>query len=72
VVTLAALYGAGDSVAGPKVAERLAVPLLDRAIPESVAQRTGLTQDAVADIDLIVAASQARVEATSATPADIA
>ncbi|HEX5202272.1 hypothetical protein ACFQS1_38805 [Paractinoplanes rhizophilus] len=40
--------------------------------PESVAQRTGLTQDAVADIDLIVAASQARVEATSATPADIA
>jgi cytidylate kinase len=51
VVTLAALYGAGGSVVGPKVAERLAVPLLDRAITERVAERTGLSEDAVADID---------------------
>jgi hypothetical protein len=51
VVTLAALYGAGGSVVGPKVAERLAVPLLDRAITEQVAERTGLSEDAVADID---------------------
>jgi Cytidylate kinase-like family len=51
VVTLAALYGAGGSVVAPKVAERLSVPLLDRAIPETVAKQTGLTEDAVADID---------------------
>jgi cytidylate kinase len=51
VVTLAALYGAGGSVVGPKVAERLAVPLLDRAIPEQVAKQTGLTEDAVAAVD---------------------
>jgi cytidylate kinase len=51
VVTLAALYGAGGSVVGPTVAERLSVPLLDRAIPETVAKQTGLTEDAVADID---------------------
>jgi cytidylate kinase-like protein len=51
VVTLAALYGAGGSVVGPKVAQRLSVPLLDRAIPETVAKQTGLSEDAVADID---------------------
>jgi hypothetical protein len=51
VVTLAALYGAGGSVVGPKVAERLSVPLLDRAIPDAVAEQTGLPQEAVADID---------------------
>jgi hypothetical protein len=51
VVTLAALYGAGGSIVGPKVAERLAVPLLDRTIAERVAKRTGLTEAAVADID---------------------
>jgi hypothetical protein len=42
VVTLAALYGAGGSVVGPQVAERLGVPFLDREIPEAVAQRSGL------------------------------
>ncbi|GIF00906.1 AAA family ATPase [Paractinoplanes rishiriensis] len=51
VVTLAALYGAGGSVVGPRVAERLGVPLLDRAIPDAVAQQTGLPPDAVADVD---------------------
>jgi cytidylate kinase len=51
VVTLAALYGAGGSVVGPKVAERLSVPLLDRTITKTVAKETGLSEDAVADID---------------------
>jgi hypothetical protein len=51
VVTLAALYGAGGSVVGPRVAERLGVPFLDRQIPESVAKRTGLPEDAVEDVD---------------------
>ena len=51
VVTIAALYGAAGSVIGPRVAERLAVPFLDRAIPEAVATRTGLSEAAVADVD---------------------
>ena len=51
VVTIAALYGAGGTVIGPRVAERLGVPYLDREIPEAVAKRMGLSQDAVADVD---------------------
>jgi len=51
VVTLAALYGAGGSVIGPRVAERLGVRFLDRAIPRSVAERTGLPETAVAEAD---------------------
>jgi Cytidylate kinase-like family len=51
VVTLAALYGAGGTVIGPRVAERLGVPFLDREIPEAVARRTGLAEEAVAEVD---------------------
>jgi cytidylate kinase len=51
VVTLAALYGAGGSVIGPRVADRLGVPFIDRAIPQSVAERAGVTETAVADAD---------------------
>ena len=51
VVTVAALYGAGGSVIGPKVAERLGVPFLDRAIPTSVAKRAGVPELAVAEVD---------------------
>jgi cytidylate kinase len=49
VVTVAALYGAGGSVVGPRVAERLGVPFLDRAIPKSVAERAGVPLTAVAE-----------------------
>jgi len=51
VVTLAGLYGAGGSVIGPRVAERLGVQFLDRAIPSSVATRAGLPETAVAEVD---------------------
>jgi cytidylate kinase len=51
VVTLAALYGAGGSVIGPRVAERLGVQFLDRAIPSAVAQRAGIPESAVAEVD---------------------
>lgn len=51
VVTLAALYGAGGSVIGPRVADRLGVPFIDRAIPQSVAKRAGVPETAVADAD---------------------
>lgn len=51
VVTIAALYGAGGSVVGPRVAQRLGVQFLDRAIPSTVAKRAGLTEAAVDDVD---------------------
>ena len=38
VVTLSASFGAGGSVIGPLVAERLGLPFLDRAIPVAVAE----------------------------------
>jgi cytidylate kinase len=41
VVTLAALYGAGESVIGPRVAERLGVSFLDREIPDALTQHSG-------------------------------
>jgi cytidylate kinase len=52
LVTISAAYGAGGSLIGPRVAERLGVPFLDRAIPVSVADhlevpREGLSQRAV-------------------------
>lgn len=39
VVTLSAGFGAGGSVIGPRVAERLGVPFLDRAIPAEVSKQ---------------------------------
>ena len=51
VVTIAALQGAGGSVIGPRVAERLGVEFFDRAIPSAIAERVGLTEEAVAVID---------------------
>ncbi len=50
-MTIAALYGAGGSVVGPRVSERLGVRFLDRAIPTSVARRAGVPEKAVADVD---------------------
>ena len=38
-VTIAATYGAGGSVIAPAVAERLGLPLVERAIPVPVAER---------------------------------
>jgi cytidylate kinase len=51
VVTVAALYGAGGSVIGPRVAERLGVEFLDRAIPASVAERMGVPEEVVIDYE---------------------
>ncbi|SHK03866.1 Cytidylate kinase [Pseudonocardia thermophila] len=42
VVTISASFGAGGSIVGPAVAERLGVPFLDRAIPASVAAELGI------------------------------
>jgi cytidylate kinase len=43
VVTISATYGAGGSVVGPAVAERLGVPFVDRAIPTKVADDLGIS-----------------------------
>ena len=51
VVTLAALYGAGGSAIGPRVAERLGVQFLDRAIPSAVAKRAGVPEAVVLEAD---------------------
>ena len=51
VVTVAALYGANGSVIGPRVAERLGVEFLDRAIPASVARETGLAEETLGAVD---------------------
>jgi len=49
-VTIAAAYGAGGSVIAPMVAERLGLPLIDRAIPVSLAHRmAGPLQEALAE-----------------------
>jgi cytidylate kinase len=39
LVTLSASYGAGGSEIGPKLAQRLGVPYVDRAIPQGVADK---------------------------------
>lgn len=51
VVTQATFYEAGGSVVGPRIAERLGVQFLDRAIPGSVARRAGLSEAAVVAAD---------------------
>ena len=51
VVTVAALYGAGGTIVGPRVAELLGVQFLDRAIPSAVAKRAGVPETAVVEVD---------------------
>jgi cytidylate kinase len=51
VVTISATFGAGGSVIGPAVAERLSVPFVDRAIPYTVAADIGCSLEEVLDHD---------------------
>jgi cytidylate kinase len=52
VVTLSAAYGAGGSLVGPRLAEELGVPFVDRAIATEVAERLAMpVDDAVARDD---------------------
>jgi cytidylate kinase len=51
VVTLAAFYGAGGTVVGPRVAERLEVPFLDRGILTAVAKRLGVPEETAAEYE---------------------
>ena len=75
VVTLAALHGTGGSVVGPQVAERLGVEFFDRAISSAIAERAGLTEEAVAmvedrprrGVDRLVSSLARVTDATTAT-----
>src|SRR5258706_15602038 len=52
-VPIAATHGAGGSVVAPAVAERLRLPLVDRAIPIALAHElAGPLHDALADDEL--------------------
>ena len=51
LVALSASYGAGGSVVGPALAERLCVPFIDRAIPLAVADRLEVPYDDAAAHD---------------------
>jgi cytidylate kinase-like protein len=54
VTTLSASYGAGGSHIGPRLAERLGLPFLDRVIPTSVAERLAVPlADALAHDDAV-------------------
>jgi cytidylate kinase len=77
VVTLAALYGAGGTVVGPRVAERLGVAFLDRGILKAVAERMRLPEEVASEyeeppqgrVDRLLG-SLARVGISDATPMD--
>ena len=71
VVTLAALYGAAGSIIGPRVAEELGVPFLDREIAEGVAKRSGLSQATVADVDDVPRSALDRLAASLGRAATI-
>jgi len=49
VVTLAALYGAGGAVVGPRIAKRLGVPFVGPDLPGVSAGRPGLAPEVVAE-----------------------
>lgn len=51
IVTVSAAYGALGSEAGPRLAERLGVPFLDRAIPSEVAERLAIPLEEAAARD---------------------
>jgi hypothetical protein len=54
VVTLSASYGAGGSLVGPRLADRLGVAFLDRVIPTTVAERLAVSlDDALAHDDAV-------------------
>ncbi|HET9721227.1 MAG TPA: cytidylate kinase-like family protein [Solirubrobacteraceae bacterium] len=48
LVTISAAYGAGGSLIGPRLAKRLDVPFLDRAIPVSVADHLEAPREGLA------------------------
>ncbi len=50
LVTISAAYGAGGSLVGPRLADRLCVRFLDRAIPVSVADQLEVPRDGLSQL----------------------
>jgi cytidylate kinase len=61
IVTVSAAYGAGGATVGPRLAERLDVPFLDRAIPSEVAQRLAVPLEEAAARDEAIGGLLSRV-----------
>ena len=51
VVTISASFGAGGSIVGPQVAQRLGLPFLDRAIPAAAARRLQIPEAVASALD---------------------
>lgn len=51
VVTISASFGAGGSLVGPLVAERLGLPFLDRAIPSAAAKALDISDEVALALD---------------------
>lgn len=51
LVTISASYGAGGSVVGPALAQRLGVPFVDRAVQAAIAEKLGISADAAERLD---------------------
>jgi cytidylate kinase len=66
VITLSASYGAGGAYVGPRLAERLGVPFLDRAIPAQVAERLAVPLEDAAARDESIGGLFARMALTLA------
>lgn len=51
IVTMSASYGAGGSAIGPRVAERLGVPFVDRAVPVAVARELDISVEEASAVE---------------------
>jgi hypothetical protein len=71
LVTISASYGAGGSVVGPAVAERLGVPFVDRAIPTAVGDRLGISHEEAHNRDEDVERGLDRILASLAPMAEV-
>lgn len=70
LVTIAALYGTDGDVVGARLAERLGVAFLDRALPEDVARAAGIPDDRIEAFEDPGVASVGRVVTTLARTAN--
>jgi len=65
VVTISASFGAGGSIVGPALAERLGLPLIDRAIPYGAGPL--VTADAVEEPELFQSRTEEFIRGVAAT-----
>ena len=69
LVTISAPYGAGGSVVGPRLAQRLGVEFIDRAIPRSVAVSLGIPEHEALTYEELPQDSRSRLMSSFASAA---